>query len=153
MDPKLYLPFVKATIECFQTMVDIDLTLKDASTRLPPIEQKELCAILGLSGDAIGLACVALSKEVALKTVSNFMGENLTEINEDVFDAIGEIINIIGGAAKSEYSDMKLSISLPSIMHGEKFYLSLPKGAPVVTLLFDSPDLGEISLVVSLKKS
>lgn len=151
MDEQLYLPFVRATISTFSTMLGITPELVNASRDASPLEQNDVCGIMGLSGDAVGMCSIAFSEKVALKSMGMFLGEEMTTINEDIYDAVGEILNIVAGAAKAEYTELKIMISLPSIMHGEKVFLSLPKNAPVVTLNFKLPDIGEMILVVSMK--
>jgi len=153
MEERLYMPFVRATVETFETMVGIKPEMTSAKRDASQLEQREICAILGLSGDAVGMTSVAFTEKTALKAMGHFLGEELTEVNEDVYDAVGEIINIIAGAAKAEFKDTKMMISLPSVMHGEKVFLSLPKNAPVITLTFKLPEVGEMVLLLSIKES
>ena len=154
MVDKYIKPFIKATIDCFSTMVNVVPVPKEVMLQLPPITQTDFCAIIGLSGDAQGLVSLAFEKDVALKVVSKFVGEEIDEPNSDVSDAIGELINIIAGAAKAEISGVKLMISLPSIMHGDRFFLSMPKDVTVIGVSFDLPEIGgACKLVIGLKEN
>ncbi|RJO69744.1 MAG: chemotaxis protein CheX [Myxococcales bacterium] len=144
------LPFVKATIDTFTTMVDVAPQQKDIAAIVPPLEQNNVSAMIGLSGDAKGMVGISMSNATALKIVSRFTGEEVTQFGEDVTDAVGELINIIAGGAKAEIHDMRLMISLPSVMHGERYYLSMPKEAPLVAITFTLPDTGDLTLCVSL---
>jgi len=151
MDIKIIEPFLKATIECFDTMMNIVPRHVGTGLATPPLQQTDIAAIIGLSGDAQGMVCVSFDKDVALKVVELFLGEPQTEINEDVYDAIGEVINIIAGNAKALIKGVHLSISLPTVMHGEKFYMALPKDASVLSIRFELPDVGEFNVIVTMK--
>lgn len=153
MDIKIIEPFLKATIDCFETMMNVIPRHIGTTMTAPPLEGSDIAAIIGLSGDAQGMVCVSFHKDVALRVVEQFLGEKPTEINSDVFDAIGEVINIIAGNAKALIQGLKLSISLPTVMHGEKFYMSLPKDATVLSIRFELPDIGEFNLIVTMKQS
>ncbi len=153
MIEKFVKPFIQATIECFDTMVDVVPQPKNVRAELPPVAQSHICALIGLSGDAQGMVSLSFNLDVSLAVVSNFIGEPVTESGEEVYDAIGEILNIIAGAAKALIVDSKIMISLPSIMHGEKFFMSVPKDVQVVTVSFELPDIGEFELAVGLKNS
>lgn len=153
MHEKVILPFVKATIDCFATMVNVTPVKKEVTMQRPPIAQADVCSLIGLSGDAQGLVAITFSNETAIKIASQFLGENLKTLNEDTLDAVGELINIIAGNAKANLEGLKLSISLPSVMLGENFSLSMPRNVPVVTVSFAIPEMGDLILTVSLKKN
>lgn len=151
-DAKEYiLPFVQATMECFDTMMGVMPEKKEITLEAPPLQQSDVCAIIGLSGGAQGLVSITFSTNVALKLIERFVGEKFTEVNEDVTDAVGEIVNIIAGNAKAQMSHLNLMISLPSVMYGEKLSMSMPKDVPALSVRFDLPEIGETTLVVSLK--
>ena len=146
--------FVRATFSCFETMMDTLPVHVETSLEAPPMEVTDLCAIIGLSGDGRGIVGLAMSKESAVQVVSRFIGEEITEVNKNVFDAVGELINIIAGDAKSSIEEMSLSISLPTILSGSKLQLSLPEALPnLINLHFELPDMNaQFVLFVGLVK-
>jgi len=143
--------FVQATIECFESMVDIVPEKKEIRTQIPPIQNSDVCAIIGLSGESAGMVTISFNTEVAKAVVGNFLGEDPASLgDEDLYDAVGELINIIAGNGKAYVKDVALSISLPSVMHGDKYYMSLPKSASVTSVDFDLPGIGLMTMMLTL---
>lgn len=117
-------PFIAATIESFKTMVGTavvpgKIKLKDNNNLT-----HDISGIIGLSGGAKGAISLSFPVDVALEVVSNFIGEPVTELNEDVTDAIGELANIIAGYAKKDLAEFNISISLPSVVTGRGHQIS-----------------------------
>lgn len=150
---KIITPFIDATVDCLVTMMDVTPTVEHVSLEVPPFEHEDLCAQIGLSGDAAGMVSLSFKKVTALELVSRFLGEKVTDMNDDVFDAVGEILNIIAGAAKAGIKEHQLSISLPSVMMGEKFVVALPRDVPIMSIRFGIPDIGPMSVLVGLRVS
>jgi len=153
MENSILKSFIEATVDTFETMVET--TVEHKGSEIYPSKQTtgDLCALIGLSGDKTGNSVLMFSKDSGCKSAERFLGEDVSESPEDLNDAIGELINIIAGQAKSTVTDMKLSISLPSVMSGDQFVLSLPKDAEMMICRFSSPDVGDFELLVSIKNS
>lgn len=111
-------PFIKATIETFQKMLSIDIKIGKPRLKGDTNATHDVSGIIGLSGDAKGAVAVSFPMLTALDAVGRFIGEQVTEMNPDVHDAIGELANIIAGAAKRDLTDFKISISLPTVVSG-----------------------------------
>jgi chemotaxis protein CheX len=83
-------------------------------------EDWEVSGIIGLSGEARGAVALSLKTDYALIVTDTLTGKKHEGIDEEVVDAVGEIINIIAGNAKQKLEDMfNLVISLPSIVKGK----------------------------------
>ena len=143
-------PFVSATIETFQTMVHT----KIFAGRLFLVQgarlRHDISGIIGLSGGAKGTIILSFPKLTAFKTVSEFIGEKVVMMDENVKDAIGELANIVAGAAKKDLSQYKISISLPTVVIGEGHEVQGGKEMVPMAVPFDSP-LGPFNLIVSFK--
>lgn len=143
-------PFLKSTLETFSTMVGTKLSPEKIFLRKQDPEGIEIAGIIGLSGDVVGSIIIGFTKPVALKAASTFVGEEFTEVNEDVADAIGELANIIAGNAKKYTSSFSIDISLPSVISGKDVVINIPKDAPVMCIPLAS-DLGKFTLDVAMK--
>ncbi len=67
--------------------------------------------------------------------------EENSEINEEIEDAAGEILNIIYGQAKAELNDQKgyqLKKAIPTVLTADKLKIRQQGPGPVVVLPFDS---------------
>jgi chemotaxis protein CheX len=141
-------PFLKSTIETFQTMIGLELKPGKLYLR-QETTNADISGVIGLSGDIRGAVVMAYPEATALAVVSSFVGEESSELNDEVADAIGEITNIITGFAKKELSHLNLSISLPSIVRGSNHMVDMPKEAPVMCIPF-SGTCGDFVMEVSM---
>jgi chemotaxis protein CheX len=66
----------------------------------------------------------------------------VTELNEDVNDALGEIANMIAGSFKHHLSKdgHEVRLSTPSVVTGKEYVISSGSIANTLTLLFDSKE-------------
>ena len=92
---------------------------------------------------------ISLSKEVALKAASTMLMAEMTEVNADVVDAVGELANMVAGAAKAEIEEYQLSISLPSVITGDRHEVRFPSNVCPISVQFSS-DWGPLALEVGL---
>ena len=95
MDVTLVNPFIEATLHVLSS-----LAFTKASAGKPYLKKDQLATgdvsgIVGLSGEARGTISVSFSENSILSIVSNMFGELVNEINDEVKDAVGEILNIV----------------------------------------------------------
>ena len=58
------------------------------------------------------------------------LASEMTEVNGDVLDAVGELTNIIAGQAKAQLEQYDLRVSLPNVVTGDDHRLHLPPTWP-----------------------
>ena len=88
-------PLIAATRTVFETMLGctpkrVKLALKDT---LEP--QYDLSAVIGITGRANGTIVLSLSEAAALEVLNRMLGIEVTEINADVCDAVGELTKLM----------------------------------------------------------
>ena len=152
IDPSYIKPFVLAAKNLFETMIEVPFklgkpTLKTGS-QVPP---HEISSIIGLSGHVTGSVVISLSHDVAFLLVSALVGFEVTELDDDCIDAIGEICNMIAGNAKTDFPSENNAISTPSVVVG-KHKVSYPKGIPIITIPCIT-DGGEMFIEIALKEN
>lgn len=150
IDPSYIKPFVVAAKNLFETMIEVPFklgkpTLKKGSD-VPP---HEISSIIGLSGTVTGSVVISFSHEVAYEMVSALIGDEVTELDDDCTDAIGEIANMIAGNAKTDFPTKDNAISVPSVVVG-KHKVSYPTGVPIITIPCIT-DKGEMFIEIALK--
>ncbi|MEN0110055.1 MAG: chemotaxis protein CheX [Planctomycetota bacterium] len=143
-------PFLKAVTNTFTTMLAADATrgelqLGDAKVRHFPIS-----GLIGLSGKAQGMVVINLSTEVALQAASAMLMEEMTEVNDDVLDAVGELANVVAGQAKTDLDEYELSVGLPNVITGEGHEIRFPSSAPPLVVPFKT-DFGPLRLEVGFE--
>ncbi|PLX69209.1 MAG: chemotaxis protein CheX [Denitrovibrio sp.] len=135
-------PFITSTSEVFKTMVGInpergELYLK-SSDKLP----YDISGIIGLAGQASGFVVISMSEKLAYNVLENFLGEVKTEMDEDVMDAIGEILNMIAGGAKQIFSKkgIRFKISIPNVVVGKNHRVGKQKNVQSIGMSFKVGD-------------
>ena len=87
----------------------------------------DISAIIGLTGEARGAVVISMKTDLAAKITSMLTGLEYNDLDDDVVDAIGEIVNIIAGNVKKDLeNDFRLIISLPSIVQGQNHIIRWP---------------------------
>jgi len=146
-------PFIASLSNAFRTMLDCEVKrvavfLKDRNSPKydPP---HEISGVIGLSGTAVGTVVLSLSRNVALQAASVMLANQVDEINADVIDAVGELTNVVAGAAKAQLEQHKLMVSLPSVIVGKDHEVRFPSDVTPICVQFQTP-WGPLALEVGL---
>jgi chemotaxis protein CheX len=115
-------PFIDVCVTVFKEFLSLDLkagrpffSVQDA------INDWDVSSIIGLTGEARGAVVISMKKELVIKITDILTGSKHTELDDEVLDTIGEIVNIIAGNAKKGLEeDFRLVISLPTIVKGKQ---------------------------------
>ena len=150
MDIKYINPFVDAVKKVFDTMIEVPFKLGKPSLKKGNLPEYEISGFIGLTGTVSGCAVINMNKDVALLLVSKLIGDEVTELDDDCTDAIGEIANMIAGNAKTDFPSEGTSISVPSVVVG-KHKVSYPTGLPIISIPCIT-DKGPLVIEVALKK-
>ena len=67
-------------------------------------------------------------------------------------DAVGELVNMISGAAKAKFEGKNVSISCPSVVIGKGHKVAQPSDAVCITIPFDCP-AGQFSVEIAIKSA
>jgi len=121
-------PFVTTTLNTFKNFVGFELVAGHPhfSGRAMEFDQ-DISAIIGLSGDIRGAVVISMKRKFALKIADALVGTAHTELDDDVVDAVGEIVNIIAGNVKNEVEGgEKIVISLPTVVKGKDHTFAWP---------------------------
>lgn len=131
-------PFIRALTNAFRTMLNCTVERRALSLKESNHPQHEISGIIGLSGKAVGTVVLSLSHQVALKAASEMLMMEATELNADVIDAVGELANMVAGAAKAELEEYDLSVSLPNVITGSGHEVRFPSNVRPLAVGFDT---------------
>jgi len=132
---------IESTIEIFTGMVMMEVTVAgEPLGSLGPLKNS-ITGMVGLAGVQKGVLAVHFPKQLALDVTGSFLGMEVSEIDADVQDAIGEIANMLGGNLKTILSDRgkDIQLSLPSTIYGEEYAFSSQAEVDQVILPFQAP--------------
>jgi chemotaxis protein CheX len=122
----------------FSTMVMLDVQDE------PPLDKpvvsfhETLTSMVGLAGSHTGILAVHCPKPLALLITSNMLGMEVTDVDDDVNDAMGEIANMIGGDIKHIFSPKgaDINLSIPTAIYGTEYELESMTTADTLVLPF-----------------
>ena len=136
-EERLTKALTKDVQEIFSSMVGVEDILY-----LPPqMDQTShfkncLTAMVGLAGSYSGLVSIHVPWPLALSFTSLMLGMEVTEIDDDVNDAMGEIANMIAGSFKQHLSKggSDIQLSTPSVVNGSNYTITSAGNIENITL-------------------
>ena len=149
MDANHINPFIKSTLNVFETMLNCKVQRTGLTLVETPEAIHEISGIIGLSGKASGSVVVNVSREVALGAYERLLGEPVDQINDEVTDSIGELTNMIAGSAKADLHQYEMSVGIPNVITGVGHMVHFPSKIRPICVHFSS-DLGPLALIVGL---
>jgi chemotaxis protein CheX len=153
MDPAFITPFIASIRNVFSTMMKLEVRIGDPRLKSDAGTSYDVSGIIGMSGDVVGSVVVSLPQDVAAKVAGRFLSAEITPDSPDLSDAIGEIINMISGNAKSMFGGgRRATISCPSVVVGKNHVIAIHKDIPTVVIPCVT-DCGEFTIEVSIRES
>ena len=113
---------VKATADVFRTMMNLRVSPGAVSVEKAQMRKAEVIGSIGVAGFLSGSISVFLPQKLATRTVASLLMMEPEELSPgDVVDAIGEVVNMIGGGIKTELFQRAplFDISIPSVYMGD----------------------------------
>jgi len=154
MDVALVNPFLAATVDILEKVGGITAEVQKPFLKTVPEGRGAVSGVVAVKGKTPGTAAVTFSKECILSIVSTMFGETISEMNDEVRDAVGEITNMISGLATQLYEKdgFGLKAGLDQVLMGDGHRIQhLPRqpvlGIPVKT------DKGEITIELCFKET
>jgi chemotaxis protein CheX len=140
MDVKYINPFLNGTLEVLKTMAFLDPVAGKPYLKQSDTAAGDVSAIIGITGDAIGSLAISFSESCICGIVSNMLGEIFTDVNKDVFDAAGEITNMVSGVARSylEKQGMAVYAAIPTVVYGRGHTVMHILRAPSIVIPFST---------------
>lgn len=147
-------PFVEGVSNLFTTMLDCDAVRGDVNILQendPPTQS--IVAIIGLSGSVRGCVTMVFPARTAMHLAHKLLGTSINELDQNVMDAMAEMVNVVAGAAKAKLNDDENSpaqLSLPTVILGRDYRIQHPSWSVWLDIPFNSP-LGPFNLCVSVE--
>jgi len=108
-----------ATREVFEIMLGCKLESQPGQGQAPA----EFTAMVGLAGQLCGLLTLRCSAESAALMASKMLGATVSQADEQMWDAIGEIANMVAGNFKNKLTGMadRCMLSVPTVITGSDY--------------------------------
>ena len=149
-------PFVDVCVNVFRDFVGAELTPERPHfSNKDDLNEWDISAVIGLTGEARGAVVISMKKQLACHLTGTLTGATHSDLDEEVVDAIGEIINIISGNAKRGLEEaFRLVISLPTIVKGPGHSVQWPNGqARIICIPFHIFESETFCLSVAIEAS
>jgi len=133
-------PFIDNTINVVKTMASMDATFREVWFANEFKKFGDISGIIGLSGNSEGLVAVTFYWSLARKVIAEMLKVKDDQITmEYIHDGVGELINMISGSTKKEFSGTPyyFELSIPTVVVGSGHQLGSPEASSVAVLIFD----------------
>ena len=153
MDVRLVNPFINATINDLETMAFINVNAGKPYLKKDNVAVGDVSGIIGLTGVANGTIAVTFEEKCILAVVSNMFGETMSELNNEIADAVGELTNMISGQARRELEEMGrvFKAAIPSVITGRNHSIIHYTEGPKIAIPF-STDNGDFTIEVCFER-
>jgi chemotaxis protein CheX len=132
--------------EIWSSMVNVPITLTDKRTA-GLVPAKTVTSSVQIIGCWNGAVSVDMGADLARHATASLVGGEVSEMShDDVRDAAGELANMTAGGIKELLPD-PCQISLPTVVMGSDFELTIPEGVVVYRSVF-STDYGEMAVTL-----
>ena len=89
---------------------------------------------------------------MACRTVGMFLDKEIPEVDADVLDGIGEIVNIIAGAAAAKLADYKIGLGLPTVLAGKDHKMFADINTPWIIIPMKVEGAGNFELAITMEE-
>jgi chemotaxis protein CheX len=154
MDVNVINPFIDSTLHVLNTIASTEAKPGKPFLKKDQIARGDVTGVIGLTGEASGTVSVSFTEKCILALVTKMFGEEMTTLNKEIQDAVGEISNMISGQARQKLEDMgnSLKAAIPSVIMGKDHTIRHITTYPVIAIPFRT-DFGEFTIEVCFEGS
>lgn len=147
-------PFIDVCKNVFKEFIGIEINpSRPYFAETDALREWDISAVIGLTGEARGAVVISMKKDLVIKLTDMLTNTKHEDIDDEVVDAIGEIVNIIAGNAKKGLEkDFHLIISLPTIIQGTNHSIKWPQAQTrIICIPFNSMENDSFNLSVAIE--
>ena len=133
IDARLIAPFAEAIRDVFATMANLPVTLGEARVKESPAASYDVSGVVGFSGGVVGSVVVSFRRDAATAAVAGLAGAEMEYGGTDFADAVGELANMVAGAAKRGMG-RPADITVPNVIIGPGHTVARLSGVPCVVI-------------------
>ena len=104
------------------------------------VARGDVSGIIGPAGSVKGSLALGFEESCILEIVSSMLGEQSSEINAEICDAVGELTNMVSGAARKnlEVAGLTILAALPTVISGKGHKITHVMGGPSIIIPFET---------------
>ena len=144
----------QATESVFSMMLSLPVEIQPHETVPQPGPVDGVVALLGFTGPWAGTGVLFCDEVFACKIGSAMLMMEVTEINGDVLDGLGEVANMVLGNFKEslESHTGPLGLSVPTVVYGKNFSTRTGIKADWTIVPFRSGDEGRFEVRICIQQ-
>lgn len=149
MDVNYINPFIEAVDSVFTTMLHVQPRRKGVKVSTEQAMGASITSLVGLSGKVSGVVVLRFPPPTALALAGRMLGSEIEAVNDEVTDAVSELVNMVAGSAKAKFNyDPPLELGLPTVVDGAGYKLKYPSKSVWLEVAFGS-EAGDFSMEVT----
>lgn len=140
MKAELINPFLEATVSVLKTMASLNPVPGKPYIKNGTTATGDVSGIVGITGDTEGSICITFTRACILQIISQMLGENQLEINDEVKDAVGELTNMISGDSRRRLEEMghHFQGAIPAVISGRGHEIRHITKGPILSIPFNT---------------
>ncbi len=134
-------PFLSSLINVLAIMGDLQIFPQTPSVKITDIAKGDISGLIGMVGPQTrGSFSVTFEQSLASEIMRRMLGEQSTEINEQMSDMVGEITNMVTGGAKRILSEkgFDFDMATPIVVSGAGHSISHKSKGKIIIMPFKS---------------
>ena len=139
MDVALVNPFIEGTLHILDTTALVKVKPEPPFLKGNTVHHGDISGLLTVEGDLEATVAISFTEKSILGIVSAMFGEEMTEINEEITDAVGEISNMVAGHVTTKIGELgkKVKVKFVKVVTGRaEEILHTEAGSHVVGIPF-----------------
>ena len=123
----------------FATMIGTDISQQQKTIMMNPISNDLVTATVKFVGSYNGMISMNTPQKLAIAFASLMLGVDISDYDDDVNTAIGDIVYTIGSSLKYffEKNDHKVLLSMPSVTRGDEYLINTASNTHKSTLTYE----------------
>jgi len=93
---------VSCTNEIFSTMIPMEIKSDGSFYQKEDMISTDVISLVSFTGEHSGIVAIFCSRGIALKITSSMLGIEVSQMDQDTKDAMGEVANMIAGTLKNK---------------------------------------------------
>ncbi len=132
--------FIESTLHVLETTASVDVKRKKAFVKKGQAAYGDISGVLKFAGDVNGSAAISFDKEAILSIVSIMFGEEMKQLDDEIKDAVGEVINMVSGQVSMKFTQdgKQVKVELSEIIMGEGQVIVHAYDLPVLSIPFNT---------------
>lgn len=126
MDVALVNPFIEGTLHILDTTALVKVKPEPPFLKGSAVHYGDISGLLTVEGDLDATVTISFTKKSILGIVSAMFGEEMTEINDEITDAVGEICNMVAGHVTTKIGELgkKVKVKFVKVVIGRNEEIS-----------------------------